>query len=331
MKQKISYNDKGIICLPSNSREDAPPFFEAADNSYYYNTVVHDRLGVSLFHFIPRKTITLEETMSSTNTYNMSFCMSEGMEFSFSETKHNPLYIERNESCIIAAGTQSCISTYEKGQEYRAVGISFEPSVLQGASPCSKCEHAGNTRGNPFTDFHRYSITPRAKSILIEMTGCQVCGGLRDLFMEAKALELIVLFFNEIICQRGNRASETSLSKEDMRALYCAKELLDKTYVHPLTLSQLSKKVYLNEYKLKAGFKQCFGQTVYGYILEKRMEFAKELIGQQRFKISDIAGLTGYENTSHFITAFQKQYGITPGKLAKGDITRSHEFSIVMN
>ena len=42
-----------------------------------------------------------------------------------------------------------------------------------------------------------------------------------------------------------------ALSKDDLAALDHVKNILDKTFVHPLTLLQLSRKVYLNEYKLK--------------------------------------------------------------------------------
>lgn len=326
MNRTFIYNEKGIICHPAEdhccpSRTAELPY--SACSNY---TKAHDRYGISMFKFTPRKTITIEEQMSRPNTYTMSFCMSERMEFSFSGSRS--LCIENNESCIIAPETQSCISTYEEGQEYSAVGISFAPSFLRGIAQNAKYESAVNTCRDLSNHFKRYVITPRAKGILMEMASCHIAGGLRDLFIEAKALELIVIFINEMMCQREKGFADTSLSKEDMSALYRARELLDKTYVHPFTLSQLSKRVYLNDYKLKNGFKQCFGKTVYSYILEKRMALAKELIGQQRFKISDIAGLAGYENTSHFITAFQKQYGITPGKLAKGDVTRSHEFSV---
>jgi AraC-like DNA-binding protein len=48
------------------------------------------------------------------------------------------------------------------------------------------------------------------------------------------------------------------------------------------------------------------------------MELARILIEQRRFKISDIAGMVGYANTSHFIAAFNKKYGATPGKFVQG-------------
>jgi len=46
------------------------------------------------------------------------------------------------------------------------------------------------------------------------------------------------------------------------------------------------------------------------------MEMAKsQLIEQPALKVADLANSFGYDNTSHFIKAFEKEYGITPKQL----------------
>lgn len=64
--------------------------------------------------------------------------------------------------------------------------------------------------------------------------------------------------------------------------------------------------------KLKQGFKTCFSCTVYEYIVEKRMEMAYRLLQKEKYKVKDVVWMVGYSNTSHFIEAFRKRYGITP-------------------
>lgn len=317
MNQKIRYDEKGEIHFPSGDQNPSSILFGQLDEAYYNHTVAQDRYGITMFKFTPQETLTIEEEMVRTNGCTMSFCLSGGMEFSFASLRKEPLSIECNESCIIAAGTGRCVSTYEKGRRYHAMGISFDPSSLQGVSRCLECENAVNANGATAKELKRYAIAPRVKGILMEIVNCSVCGSLKDIYMEAKVLELIAVYLNEMVCQKRQGTTDISLSREDMAALSRAKDILDRTYVNPLTLLQLSRKVYLNEYKLKSGFKRCYGQTIYGYIMEKRMELAQVLLEQRRFKVSDVAGMVGYENTSHFITAFQKKYGVTPGKYAK--------------
>lgn len=316
MNQKIWYDENGEIRFPSG-KQNSSIIFQDTEKVFYHHTIAHDRYGITAFQYTPLETVTIEEKTAKTNRCTMSFCLCGGMDFTFAGRKEKRLSVECNESCIMAAGPEDCISTYEKGRQYHAIGISFDPSALQGVAQCLECERAVNTGSSTGRELKRYAIAPKVRGILMELVNCDVCGGLKDIYMEAKILELIAVYLNEMVCEKRKGTGDIPLSGEDMAALLRAREILNKTYVNPFTLSQLSRKVYLNEYKLKSGFKQCYGTTVYGYIMEKRMELARVLLEQNRFKISDIAGMVGYENTSHFITAFQKKYGVTPGKYKK--------------
>ena len=317
------YDAYGTYRCPSIDKyEDVSSLFKNIGDSCCLNTSSKNSPGLSVCKFTPQKTLTLKEHMATTDIYMMSFCLGESMEWSLAEVAGKQLTIERNESCIMTGGTEQCVSTYEKGRQYHGIGIAFDPLRLQGVTECLQCENAINSHGSIAGGLKRYIVTPHVGVILSQIIDCDVCGRLKDLYLEAKLLELIAVYLDEMVCQRRDDMSELSLSKDDLFALNRAKEILDKTFVHPLTLSELSQKVYLNEYKLKTGFKQCFGQTVYGYVLEKRMELARLLIEQRRFKISDIAGMVGYVSTSHFITAFSKKYGVTPGEFTKANIAR---------
>lgn len=318
MIQQLEYDSMGAVCAPSNGwQEAAQLLFGDFGEEHSYLTSTQGLFGLSICKFTPQKTLTLKEHMAATDLCMMSFCLGESMEWSLAEVPGKQLTIERNESCIMTGGTEQCLSIYEEGRLYHGIGISFDPLRLQGVAECLQCENAINSHGAIAGGLKRYVVTPHIGIILSQIVNCGVCGRLKDLYLEAKLLELIAVYLDEMVCQQREQTSEISLSKEDLFALNKAKKILDKTFVHPLTLSELSQKVYLNEYKLKTGFKQCFGQTVYGYVLEKRMELALLLIEQRRFKISDIAGMVGYVSTSHFIAGFSKKYGVTPGEFAK--------------
>ena len=82
----------------------------------------------------------------------------------------------------------------------------------------------------------------------------------------------------------------------------------------------LSKRVCLNEFKLKKGFKELFGVPVYTYVLDKRLELARDLL-EKKLYVSDVANLVGYGNMSHFAAAFRKKYGVNPSDYIK-DISK---------
>lgn len=94
-----------------------------------------------------------------------------------------------------------------------------------------------------------------------------------------------------------------------------AREIIDNHFLHPLTIAQIAEQCYLSETKLKQGFKACFNCTVYEYIVEKRMEMAHRLLQSGKYKVKDVVWMVGYTNASHFIDAFKKRYGITPGEV----------------
>ncbi|VWB87202.1 helix-turn-helix domain-containing protein [Burkholderia lata] len=63
-------------------------------------------------------------------------------------------------------------------------------------------------------------------------------------------------------------------------------------------------------------FENLTGQTPHRYILDKRLNAAKALIGENRDNLTDIALKVGFSSLSHFSTAFRKKYGVVPSSKA---------------
>ncbi|MDB9384626.1 helix-turn-helix transcriptional regulator [Nodularia spumigena CS-584] len=56
----------------------------------------------------------------------------------------------------------------------------------------------------------------------------------------------------------------------------------------------------MNERKLKQGFRQIFGTTVFGYLHDHRMEQAKQMLAEQKLSVAEVAHAVGYSHLSHF-------------------------------
>ncbi|MEG6511750.1 AraC family transcriptional regulator [Desulforamulus ruminis] len=165
--------------------------------------------------------------------------------------------------------------------------------------------------------FGKFKITPSIHVILQQMLKCPYQASLKRLYMEGKLLELVAVYLNETVYQTAKIPESLPLSSDDVKSLYRAKEILDENLAQPLPLSRLAKRVCLNEYKLKKGFKELFGVPVYTYVLDQRLELARLLLEEKKLRVSDVAGLVGYGNMSHFAAAFRKKYGINPGDYLK--------------
>ena len=66
--------------------------------------------------------------------------------------------------------------------------------------------------------------------------------------------------------------------------------------------------------KLKEGFKKIYGDTVYGYLLDYKMNEARSMLNTKKYNINEISIKLGYSTSSHFIAAFKKKFGTTPKK-----------------
>ena len=82
----------------------------------------------------------------------------------------------------------------------------------------------------------------------------------------------------------------------------------------PPSLDELAVNIGLSLKKLKDGFKQLYGDTVFAYLLDHKMDEARIMLDSQKYNVNEVALKLGYSTSSHFIAAFKKKYGTTPKK-----------------
>lgn len=142
-------------------------------------------------------------------------------------------------------------------------------------------------------------------------------GNLHDIYLQSKCLEIIYNELNEIITPpKHNSDEKIKLSEQDIEALYKARDIILLTHEFP-DLTTLSKKIALNEFKLKFGFKQLFNTSPGNMILEHKMIHAKQLLEASEFSISEISNFVGYKHQQSFTNAFIQFFGVRPKDVMK--------------
>ncbi|NJM49064.1 MAG: helix-turn-helix transcriptional regulator [Alkalinema sp. RU_4_3] len=68
----------------------------------------------------------------------------------------------------------------------------------------------------------------------------------------------------------------------------------------------------MSESHFSRGFKRSVGITPYQYLMQQRVERARQLLNQQVISISDIALDCGFANQTHLTKVFRQMTGITP-------------------
>lgn len=83
-------------------------------------------------------------------------------------------------------------------------------------------------------------------------------------------------------------------------------------YMEELSLENLSKKFHYEKTYLSKLLHQFTGLTYTDIIYECRLKKAKELLRCTNYKITDIAGMVGYNSSDHFSRSFKKYVGMSP-------------------
>ncbi|WNZ27782.1 helix-turn-helix transcriptional regulator [Leptolyngbya sp. NK1-12] len=160
--------------------------------------------------------------------------------------------------------------------------------------------------------FYRLETTsPEMHVVLQQILNCPYQDWTRQFYLESKALELLILWLDQAT-ERDKLPDSCNLSLSDVDRVHQAREILMQHLENPPSLLELARKVGLNDYKLKRGFRQLYGTTVFGYLHTQRMEKARILLTSQQMKITDVAHAVGYASLPSFSSAFRKQFGVSP-------------------
>ena len=83
-------------------------------------------------------------------------------------------------------------------------------------------------------------------------------------------------------------------------------------------VQKLCERTHVSRSYLQRMYKRYFGQSIFGELIDFRLQKAKALLSSTEYPISQIAELCGYETYAHFAKQFKAQEGVTPSEFRKG-------------
>ncbi|MFB9055187.1 helix-turn-helix transcriptional regulator [Mariniflexile ostreae] len=156
-------------------------------------------------------------------------------------------------------------------------------------------------------------ITPSMAIVLNQLINYNLNQSIKPLYFKGKAYELLSLYFNRSedanIEQCPFLVDETNVIK-----IRKAKDIMISRMAEPPTLQELADEIELSLKNLKEGFKQIYGDSVFSFLLDYKMEVARKLLEAGDGNVNEVGLKVGYSTSSHFISAFKKKYGTTPKK-----------------
>ena len=115
----------------------------------------------------------------------------------------------------------------------------------------------------------------------------------------------------ERVCEVSN-ANKRSSSNQLMERIL---RFIDENYCKDsICITLIADAVEITPTYLSHLFKENTGESVMRYIEQRRMEKAKQLLGETSLTVNEIALQTGFTNSAVLIRTFKKINGITPGQ-----------------
>jgi len=90
------------------------------------------------------------------------------------------------------------------------------------------------------------------------------------------------------------------------------KEFIDENLDQDLGLADLSRVANLSRFHFARAFRRSTGLTPQHYLMERRIERAKQLLTDAELPLVEVSLRTGFKNQSHFTTLFRKFTNATP-------------------
>ncbi|HVU94703.1 MAG TPA: AraC family transcriptional regulator [Puia sp.] len=257
---------------------------------------VDSRFSISFYssfyltHFALSKTSITEQRTPRTHTVN-----------TYSSCRRNK---DRSETFAAPAGN-----------EYKFFDLAVQPAfldrVIDDDEPYSDAVYNSLYKEEYGTSPTR-PLLPAMFQCISDIGGSTFNGPLQQLYLETKAAELFLL---QIQALKNYPPPITKLNPGDIERLHEARMYIEKNYHTPYTIIDLARIVGINQTKLKSGFKDLFGCTVFGYVKDLQMGKARQLLLDEKLFVSEVADRVGYSCPQHFAAAFKRKFGMLPSEL----------------
>jgi AraC-like DNA-binding protein len=136
---------------------------------------------------------------------------------------------------------------------------------------------------------------------------------LAPVYYEGKTLQLVSALLSGLSRRDALRAGDGAFDPRTLERLNLVKQSIDQGSDQLLDVDALARVAAMNRTQLRSAFKQIYGTTLSGYRTALMLQRAERAIKQRGFTVRQAAQLAGYATASSFITAYKRQYGVSPG------------------
>ena len=153
--------------------------------------------------------------------------------------------------------------------------------------------------------YNETDISPSMAIVLSQLFHYNLHPSIKNLYYKGKGYELLSLYFNRTEDPNAEQCPFL-IDEDNVLKIRKAKEIIIANMAEPPGLQELADEIGLNLKKLKMGFKQIYGDTVYGFLFDYKMDFARKLLDSGSYNVNEVGLKIGYSTGSHLLRRSRK-------------------------
>ena len=111
------------------------------------------------------------------------------------------------------------------------------------------------------------------------------------------------------------------IDRKNYKNLLPVLNIIESNYANDINLSFLAKYCNMSETNFRRVFQQVMGISPIEYVINTRINRAKELVRHTDLSVSEISSLCGFKDVEHFCRTFKKRTGVSTSSYRKGVAT----------
>lgn len=272
--------------------------------------------GIALvYNDVHTERIDIGKKIEYENILEINHCREGRIEFESAEGEY--LYIKKGDMAI---NTKASVKEYSIFPQSHYHGVTIEIDVDQ----------LVNNEKDLLYDLDLHKIFSESK--VCDHKGCfvlhekpefehlfaelySVPEKIRTQYYRIKVLE--ILLFLSAINPEQEKIENRYFNKDLVARVKEAHAYITGHLEEKVTIDDLAERFGVADTNLKKCFKEVYGNSIYAYLKEYRIQKAAEYLREKDYEISRIAGMVGYDNASKFSSSFKSIMGINPSEYRK--------------
>ncbi len=199
------------------------------------------------------------------------------------------------------------------------IGLNRLAQAWEAEGPASVPKRYGFIQGRASSDplLENLRFHPYAQGLIHKALDCPYRGAPRRLFLEGLGLEIAGIVISALATSGAGGDGKSPMHARDRKRMADALELLRHTAANPPSMEALALELGVSVSKLKRDFKAFAGIPVHAYIIQKRLDLARELLWAGAASVKEASYAVGFKSLSHFSQVYRRRFGEYPRDASK--------------